>query len=281
MVGMTDLCPRLLPPGYRGAGVLLHVTSLPSRHGIGDLGPSAFTFVDCLREAGQEWWQGLPVGPTGWSDSPYQSLSSFAGNGLLISPDLLVEEELLGESDVEGRPFPRWRWITNVSSRSGSGCWTRHGGASSGEPARTSGSPSRSSARGMRNGSRTTVYTGTHDNPTTRGWYDGLPEASRRRLWRHLRRTTGESREVAPALLGLAWSSASALAIAPFQDGLNLGDEARMNVPGRAEGNWRWRCTADTLSPAAFESLRELTTSSSRPGSRRAPLRERAASVAS
>ncbi len=118
MVGMTDLCPRLLPPGYRGAGVLLHVTSLPSRHGIGDLGPSAFTFVDCLREAGQEWWQGLPVGPTGWSDSPYQSLSSFAGNGLLISPDLLVEEELLGESDVEGRPFPRWRWITNVSSRS-------------------------------------------------------------------------------------------------------------------------------------------------------------------
>ena len=106
MVGMTDLCPRLLPPGYRGAGVLLHVTSLPSRHGIGDLGPSAFTFVDCLREAGQEWWQGLPVGPTGWSDSPYQSLSSFAGNGLLISPDLLVEEELLGESDVEGPPFP-------------------------------------------------------------------------------------------------------------------------------------------------------------------------------
>ena len=103
---MTDLCPRLLPPGYRGAGVLLHVTSLPSRHGIGDLGPSAFTFVDCLREAGQEWWQGLPVGPTGWSDSPYQSLSSFAGNGLLISPDLLVEEELLGESDVEGPPFP-------------------------------------------------------------------------------------------------------------------------------------------------------------------------------
>ena len=125
------------------------------------------------------------------------------------------------------------------------------------------------------------IYTGTHDNPTTRGWYDGLPEASRRRLWRYLRRTTGESREVAPALLGLAWSSASALAIAPFQDVLNLGDEARMNVPGRAEGNWRWRCTADTLSPAAFESLRELTTSSSRPGSRRAPLRERAASVAS
>src|SRR5204863_1194817 len=98
---MTAPCPGPFSPGYRAAGVLLHVTSLPSRHGIGDLGPSAFTWIDCLRDAGQEWWQGLPVGPTGWSDSPYQSLSSFAGNGLLISPDLLVEEELLGESDVE------------------------------------------------------------------------------------------------------------------------------------------------------------------------------------
>ena len=79
---MATLVARPFPPGYRGAGVLLHVTSLPSRHGIGDLGPSAFTWIDRLREAGQQWWQGLPVGPTGWGDSPYQSLSSFAGNGL-------------------------------------------------------------------------------------------------------------------------------------------------------------------------------------------------------
>jgi 4-alpha-glucanotransferase len=67
--------------------VLLHVTALPSRHGIGDLGPSAFRWIDRLHEAGLRWWQGLPIGPTGWGDSPYQSLSSFAGNGLLISPD--------------------------------------------------------------------------------------------------------------------------------------------------------------------------------------------------
>ena len=59
----------------------------------------------------------------------------------------------------------------------------------------------------------------------------------------------------------LAWSSEAALAMAPLQDLLNLGKEARMNVPGRAAGNWRWRCTADMLSASAFEWLRDLTTS--------------------
>jgi 4-alpha-glucanotransferase len=73
------------PPEYRAAGLLLHVTSLPSPYGIGDLGPSAFSWVDRLHEAGQRWWQALPLGPTGYGNSPYQSLSSFAGNVLLIS----------------------------------------------------------------------------------------------------------------------------------------------------------------------------------------------------
>ena len=75
------------PPGYRAAGVLLHVTSLPSPYGIGDVGPAALAWVDRLHEAGQSWWQALPLGPTGYGNSPYQCLSSFAGNGLLISPD--------------------------------------------------------------------------------------------------------------------------------------------------------------------------------------------------
>ena len=78
------------PPGYRASGVLLHVTSLPSPYGIGDVGPVALAWVDRLHEAGQSWWQALPLGPTGYGNSPYQSLSSFAGNGLLISPDGLV-----------------------------------------------------------------------------------------------------------------------------------------------------------------------------------------------
>jgi 4-alpha-glucanotransferase len=74
------------PPDYRASGILLHVASLPSRYGIGDLGPTAFAWVDRLHEAEQSWWQALPLGPTGYGNSPYQSLSSFAGNELLISP---------------------------------------------------------------------------------------------------------------------------------------------------------------------------------------------------
>jgi len=69
------------PPKYRASGVLLHVTSLPSRYGIGDLGPGSFAWVDRLHEAGQTWWQALPLGPTGYGNSPYSCLSSFAGNG--------------------------------------------------------------------------------------------------------------------------------------------------------------------------------------------------------
>jgi 4-alpha-glucanotransferase len=103
------------------------------------------------------------------------------------------------------------------------------------------------------------VYTGTHDNETTRGWYEGLSANERRRVWRHLGRPMAESRDAVSALLALAWSSPAALAIAPFQDILGLGNEARMNVPGRADGNWRWRCTSDTLRSPVFEGLRDLT----------------------
>ena len=77
-------------PEYRASGLLLHVTSLPSPYGIGDLGPCAFSWVDRLHASGQGWWQALPLGPTGYGNSPYQSLSSFAGNGLVISPHRLL-----------------------------------------------------------------------------------------------------------------------------------------------------------------------------------------------
>ncbi|HYI97182.1 MAG TPA: 4-alpha-glucanotransferase, partial [Bryobacteraceae bacterium] len=90
------------PPGYRASGLLLHVTSLPSPYGIGDLGAGAFSWIDRLHEAGQTWWQALPLGPTGYSNSPYQCLSSFVGNGLLISPDLLIEDGLLDANECRG-----------------------------------------------------------------------------------------------------------------------------------------------------------------------------------
>jgi 4-alpha-glucanotransferase len=110
----------------------------------------------------------------------------------------------------------------------------------------------------------TVVYTGTHDNPTTREWYEDLPDYQRQNLWKCLELSGVDSLDAVPALMSLAWSSIAALAIAPLQDLLNLGREARMNVPGRAEGNWRWRCTEQMLSDGAFEWLRTLTATSNR-----------------
>ncbi len=503
------MSPRLFPEQYRASGVLLHVTSLPSPYGIGDMGSTAMAWIDRLRDAGQSWWQALPLGPTGYGDSPYQSMSSFAGNALLISPDWLIEDGLLQASDCAGRSFPSaavdfdavrqfkytlletaWKnfnanWRSDLRPafeqfRQDQAHWLddyalfralkiRYAGASYLQwpdelvrrrpaalerarrdlaseveqvrfaqflvfrqggrleaHARAKGvrligdlpffvSPDSSdvwahpelflldrqhrprvvagvppdyfAARGQRWGNpiydwaalgadryrwwidralallayvdvirldhfrgfaaawhvpasaptaesgewvpgpgadlfgvadevvgglpflaedlglitpdvsvlrdllqlagtrvlqfafdgnahnphlpdnyvhNTVVYTGTHDNPTTRGWYEDLPETARRNLWRSARRAQGTSAEAAPALLQLAWSSVAALAMAPLQDVLNLGQDARMNRPGSAEGNWRWRVTEDQLSTAAFESLRELTRASSR-----------------
>ncbi len=497
------------PAGYRASGVLLHVTSLPSPYGIGDVGPAAVAWVDRLHDAGQCWWQALPLGPTGYGDSPYQSLSSFAGNPLLISPDWLIEDELARPADCAGGAFSptsvdfdavtRFKYALLETAwknfRAGARSdlradfehfvqeqahWlddyalfralkARYDGASYLEwpgdlirrmpaaldaarrelasqvdrvrfvqfvlfrqgarlknHARTRGvrligdlpffvSPDSSdvwanpelflldashrprvvagvppdyfSAQGQRWGNpiydwdalaargyrwcidrmrallayvdairldhfrafaaawhipaeaptaqsgrwmpgpgagffgavdkalgglpfvaedlgiitpdvaalrdefhipgtrvlqfafdghadnpylpdnyvaNTVVYTGTHDNPTTRGWYEDLPVAERGNLWRYLKRTPGTGAEAVPALLNLAWSSVAALAIAPLQDVLNLGKEARMNQPGSAQGNWRWRVTEEVLSGSALGALRDLTRASAR-----------------
>ncbi|MCO5061956.1 MAG: 4-alpha-glucanotransferase [Kiritimatiellae bacterium] len=91
----------------RESGILLHITSLPGRYGMGDLGPSARQFVDTLVDMGQHLWQILPHGLTGYGDSPYQSFSTFAGNPLFISPELLVEDGLLKQSHLDSFPqFP-------------------------------------------------------------------------------------------------------------------------------------------------------------------------------
>jgi 4-alpha-glucanotransferase len=497
------------PTEYRASGVLLHVVSLPSPYGIGDVGPAALAWVDRLHEAGQSWWQALPLGPTGYGNSPYQSLSSFAGNELLISPDGLIEDGLLRASDCEGNSFSaavidydavipfKHRLLETAWANSSAGArrdlrplfdqfchdqvhWledyalfralkAEHNNAyylewpadlvrrvpaalaqarrnlrdkidqvrfaqfllfRQGERlrahARAKGvrligdlpffvSPDSSdvwanpelflldeqhrarfvagvppdyfSAQGQlwgnpiydwdavrRTGYRwcldrlrallahvdmirldhfrgfaaawhvpigaataetgqwvpgpgadffctaekelgalpfiaedlglitqdvcalrdrfglpgmrvlqfafdgksnnphlprnytpnMVVYTGTHDNATTRGWFEALPTQQRQYLWNYLKRPAGEGREVASALINLAWSSVAALAIAPLQDILNLGSDARMNLPGRAEGNWRWRCTEDLLTPAGFQWLHDLTKTANR-----------------
>src|SRR6059058_2858845 len=89
----------------RSSGILLHVTSLPGGHGIGDLGPAAYRWIDQLERAKQQWWQILPLGPTGYADSPYQCLSAFAGNPDFISLERLVDDGLLDRSELPRSSF--------------------------------------------------------------------------------------------------------------------------------------------------------------------------------
>ncbi len=102
-IPMTIMWPR-------AAGILAHPTSFPSPHGVGDIGPGLERFFDFLATAGQTLWQTLPLGPTGYGASPYATLSAFAGNPALISPERLVEDDLLTETDIAEPPaFPARR----------------------------------------------------------------------------------------------------------------------------------------------------------------------------
>jgi 4-alpha-glucanotransferase len=488
----------------------MHVTSLPSPYGIGDVGPAAFAWVDRLHDAGQKWWQGLPLGPSGLGNSPYSGLSSFAGHSLLISPDLLIDDGLLSPGDCEaGRRLPKsavdfdvvipfkhrlleqaWRnfdptahpslwadferfcaeeahWLDDYAlfralqarmrgahlldwpedllrrspsalararreladeiyeSRFGQFLIARQGNRlkeyahergvfligdlpffvsldssdvwahpecfqlnTNLRPRFVAGvPPDYFSAEGQlwgnpvydwealrRTGYRwcidrlksllahvdlvrldhfrgfcaawhvppaaktaapgqwvpgpgaaffeavraelghlpfiaedlgiitpdvvalrdqfqlpgvrvfqfgfdgnpnnphlphncvpnTVAYTGTHDNNTTRGWFESLPEHVRQTARSYAHKTGAKTGEVVWDFIRSVWSSGSGLAIAPLQDLLNLGAEGRMNVPGVAAGNWRWRCTENMLKRGAFERLRDLTTSAGR-----------------
>ncbi len=90
---------------HRSSGVLLPLFSLPSNYGVGAMGKAAYDFIDFLADAGQSWWQILPVGPTGYGDSPYSGFSTFAGNPYFIDLDLLVEAGLLEKSELQGVDF--------------------------------------------------------------------------------------------------------------------------------------------------------------------------------
>lgn len=94
-------------PFPRSSGILLHPTSFPSRFGVGDLGLEAYRFIDFLKDTHQQYWQVLPLGPTGYGNSPYMCYSAMAGNPLLVSPDKLRDEGLLTEEDFANLPgFP-------------------------------------------------------------------------------------------------------------------------------------------------------------------------------
>lgn len=91
----------------RSSGILMHITNLPGAHGVGSMGKEAYKFVDFLKKAGQSYWQILPLTPTGYGDSPYQSCSTYAGNPYLIDLVSLVEEGLLTAEEVDGI---QWFW---------------------------------------------------------------------------------------------------------------------------------------------------------------------------
>ena len=99
----------------RGAGILLPISSLPSPYGIGSLGKEAYEFVDRLKEAGQRYWQVLPIGPTSFGDSPYQSFSAFAGNPYFVDLDTLIEDGLLLKSEVIAVDWGDGFVLVNVS----------------------------------------------------------------------------------------------------------------------------------------------------------------------
>lgn len=102
----------------------------------------------------------------------------------------------------------------------------------------------------------TVVYTGTHDNNTTRGWYNLAPEREKDHVRRYLGR---DGKDIAWDLIRIAWSSVGDIAIAPLQDLLDLGNEARMNFPGRGDGNWEWRYREEMLTRQHLDRLGELT----------------------
>ncbi len=89
----------------RGSGILLHISSLDSKYGIGTLGKSAYDFIDSLESAGQKYWQILPISPTSYKDSPYQGLSAFAFNPYFIDLDMLAEDGLLRQADLDAFDF--------------------------------------------------------------------------------------------------------------------------------------------------------------------------------
>ena len=95
--------------GKRSAGILLHITSLPSEYGIGDLGPEAYAAAERMAEAGAVLWQVLPLGPTGYGNSPYAQRSAFAGNEMLLSPELLYQDGYLQKEDLLHPDFPAER----------------------------------------------------------------------------------------------------------------------------------------------------------------------------
>ena len=103
----------------RSSGILMAVSSLPSPYGIGTLGKAAYDFADFLKDAGQSYWQMLPLGPTSYGDSPYQSFSAYAGNPYFIDPDMLAADGLLHLRHPRALPDVRGGDLAGAAGKAG------------------------------------------------------------------------------------------------------------------------------------------------------------------
>ncbi|OEU49164.1 MAG: hypothetical protein BA861_11290 [Desulfobacterales bacterium S3730MH5] len=213
---------------HRRAGVLLHPTSLPGPGRCGVLGDDSRRFVDLIASAGFTVWQVLPIGPVDDSLSPYLLKSVWEpvpGDELLTTLQILFPVLPLFAEDL-GTITPEVRALRDRFDLPGM-LVLQFG---------FNGSPDNPYL--PRNHKEcAVVYTGTHDNDTTLGWYHALDEPTRNTV----RSALGLAYDIPAALLRAAYASPARLAVLPMQDLLGLGSEARMNIPGTTAGNWRWR----------------------------------------
>ena len=98
----------------RESGILMHISSLPSPYGIGTMGKCAYEFVDFLADSGQSYWQILPLGQTGYGDSPYQSFSTFAGNPYFIDPEALIEAGYIDKKTADQFDFTKYDYVVDA-----------------------------------------------------------------------------------------------------------------------------------------------------------------------
>lgn len=234
----------------RASGILMHISSLPSDYGIGTMGVEAYKFIDFLKKSKQRYWQILPVCPTSYGDSPYQSFSTYAGNPYFIDFDLLKKEGLLKKSDYssldwgENPEYVDYEKIYNNRYKVLEFAFY----------------PDSDSDYLPHNFTKNSVaYIGTHDNAPLKEWLSETDKKSVEFLREYINFTGNSDSEFIWAVTKVLLSSVADTAIMQMQDILELGSEARMNIPSTPYGNWQWRMRKGAVTKELEKKLARLT----------------------